>query len=292
MPGEPKNQQKSATDSPAPAENGGCHFELYLSDCITGLKRLDEKSVDLVVTSPPYNLGIDYGTYKDNLSVPDYLKWSRDWASAVKRVLSENGSFFLNIGAAPANPLLPHQVILELAGIFELQNTLHWIKSITVETSDAKQISAGHFKPINSKRFVNDCHEYLFHLTKTGSVPLDRRGVGVPYADKSNIGRWKHTSGHDKRCRGNTWFVPYQTIVSRDKDRPHPATFPVRLAEYCLRLHGTNPGEITMLDPFVGIGHSAEAARQMGVAKFIGYDIDEDYLAVACDRLKTQMIRS
>jgi len=304
MPSEPKKKK-----NPAPGESsfsgdnqrsqstarqndaGDSRFQLYLSDCITGMNQLEENSVDIVVTSPPYNLGIAYGTYKDTLSVPDYLEWTRNWAGAVKRVLREDGSFFLNIGAAPANPLLPHQVVLELAGIFELQNTLHWIKSITVETTDGEQVSAGHFKPINSKRFVNDCHEYVFHLTKTGTVPLDRRGVGVPYADKSNIGRWKHTAGHDKRCRGNTWFVPYKTIGSRDKDRPHPATFPVRLAEYSLRLHGTNPAETTMLDPFVGIGHSAEAASQMGVAKFIGYDIDEGYLSVACERLGTEMIR-
>ena len=209
----------------------------------------------------------------------------------MKRVLREDGSFFLNISGAPANPLLPHQVILELADTFELQNTLHWIKSITVETTDGEQVSAGHFKPINSKRFVNDCHEYVFHLTQTGSVPLDRRGVGVPYVHKSNIDRWKHTAGHDKRCRGNTWFVPYKTIMSRDKDRPHPATFPVRLAEYCLRLHGKAPDETTMLDPFVGIGHSAEAAAQLGVAHFIGYDIDENYLATACERLGATVIR-
>ena len=162
---------------------------------------------------------------------------------------SPEGSFFLNIGAAPADPFLPHQVVLELSDLFCLQNTLHWIKSITVETIDGDTVSAGHFKPINSKRFVNDCHEYVFHLTHEGDVPVDRRGVGVPYVHKSNIGRWKHTEGHDKRCRGNTWFVPYKTIVSRDKDRPHPATFPVQLAEYCLRLHGKNPQDTTLLDP-------------------------------------------
>lgn len=307
MSSEPKKKPKTVSSrSAAPADGklspqsrpekasgdtAATDFKLHLSDCIAGMNELDESSVDIVVTSPPYNLGIDYGTYRDKLSVADYLEWTREWAGAVKRVLREDGSFFLNIGAAPAAPLLPHQVIIELAEVFELQNTLHWIKSITVETTAGEQVSAGHFKPINSKRFVNDCHEYLFHLTKTGRVPLDRRGVGVAYADKSNIGRWKHTAGHDKRCRGNTWFVPYKTIMSRDKDRPHPATFPVTLAEYCLRLHGTDPALTTMLDPFVGIGHSAEAARQLGVAGFIGYDIDESYLAVACERLGVEMIR-
>jgi site-specific DNA-methyltransferase (adenine-specific) len=83
--------------------------------------------------------------------------------------------------------LIPFELMAELKKLFVLQNTFHWIKSISIETKEGKQISAGHFKPIQSRRFVNDCHEYVFHLTKTGSTPLDRLAVGVPYSDKSNI---------------------------------------------------------------------------------------------------------
>ena len=90
-------------------------------------------------------------------------------------------------------------------------------------------VSRGHFKPISSQRFLNDCHEYIFHFTKSGRVEIDRLALGVPYQDKSNIARWSHTSGRDRRCRGNTWFIPYETIQSRQKERPHPATFPVEL---------------------------------------------------------------
>jgi site-specific DNA-methyltransferase (adenine-specific) len=99
----------------------------------------------------------------------------------------------------------------------------------------------------------------------------------VPYADKSNIARWAHTNGSDKRCRGNNWFVPYKTIRSRDKQRPHPATFPVDLAAQCFRLHGCGSDSVAM-DPFLGIGHSAIAAKQCGLARFIGFEIDEEYL--------------
>src|SRR6185369_13972096 len=90
------------------------------------------------------------------------------WCREVKRLLRPNGSFFLNIGAAPSNPMLPHEVVLSLRDEFVLQNTFHWIKSITVETRVGEEISVGHFKPISSKRFVTDCHEYIFHLTKHG----------------------------------------------------------------------------------------------------------------------------
>ena len=116
--------------------------------------------------------------------------------------------FLFSLGACPSNPLVPHELIVELKKMFVLQNTFHWIKSITVETRDHRQISTGHFKPLHSERFVNDCHEYVFHLTKTGNTKLDRLAVGVPYSDKSNIARWAHTRGRDLRCRGNNWFIP------------------------------------------------------------------------------------
>jgi hypothetical protein len=121
----------------------------------------------------------------------------------------------------------------------------------------------GHFKPINSPRFLNDCHEYVFHFTKSGRVELDRLALGVPYQDKSNIARWSHTRGRDLRCRGNTWFVPYETIQSREKERPHPATFPVQLAEWCINLHGASRVH-TML---VRFWESNSAVAAQNVAK-------------------------
>ena len=255
-------------------------FTLEVTDCIEGMRKLPAASVDLVVTSPPYNLGIKYGNYNDSRTRDEYLSWSHEWAGEVKRILKDDGSFFLNLGACPSNPLIPHELIVELGKLFVLQNTFHWIKSITVETREGEQISAGHFKPIQSKRYVNDCHEFVFHLTKEGKTAIDRLGVGVPYSDKSNIRRWAHTAGKDARCRGNNWFIPYKTIVNRSKERPHPATFPVELAVNCIKIHGERPG-IVMVDPFVGIGHSAVAARLCGVERFIGFDIDSQYVEVA-----------
>ncbi|MBL9156202.1 MAG: site-specific DNA-methyltransferase [Verrucomicrobiales bacterium] len=260
-------------------------FELRHGDCVEGMKSLPDESIDLVVTSPPYNLGIGYEQYRDRLSPEDYLAWSLEWAGEVRRLLKPGGSFFLNVGAAPANPWMPHELALALRPLFILQNTIHWIKSITVEPRQGDPVSVGHFKPINSKRYLTDCHEYLFHFTKSGNVPLDRLAVGVPYADKSNIARWGHTDGRDKRCRGNNWFVPYETIMSRDKERPHPATFPVDLAKKCIALHGGDPATLAMLEPFLGIGNAAVAAGERDVARFIGFEIDETYLAEARRRV-------
>jgi len=255
-------------------------YKLEIKDCIEGMQAMPGGSVDLVVTSPPYNLGIKYTNYNDSKNRNEYLNWSRLWATQVKRVLKDKGAFFLNLGSAPSNPLVPYELIVALKELFVLQNTFHWIKSITVQRKDGELVSAGHFKPLNSNRYVNDCHEYVFHLTKHGNTPIDRLAVGVPYSDKSNISRWAHTKGRDKRCRGNNWFIPYKTIVSRSKQRPHPATFPVELAEFCVKIHGGKPSAV-MLDPFLGIGHSALAASRCGIQNFIGFDIDPSYVKLA-----------
>jgi site-specific DNA-methyltransferase (adenine-specific) len=260
-------------------------FDFRHQDCVAGMARLTEESVNLVVTSPPYNLGIAYGKYSDRQDRQSYLRWCGEWAAEVRRALHPDGSFFLNVGSAPSNPMLPHEIVMTLREHFVLQNTIHWIKSITIEDRDGDVRSYGHFKPISSKRFLNDCHEYIFHFTKTGRVEIDRLALGVPYQDKSNISRWSHTRGSDLRCRGNTWFIPYETIQSRAKERPHPATFPVQLAEWCIKLHGVSRVR-TMLDPFLGIGNSAIAAQRCGVKKFIGFEIDEEYLAEARRRLQ------
>jgi site-specific DNA-methyltransferase (adenine-specific) len=259
-------------------------FDLRSEDCLKGMARIPDEHVDLIVTSPPYNLGVVYGKYSDRENRSSYLKWCRKWAAKVSRILQPDGSFFLNIGAAPSNPMLPHEIVMELREKFVLQNTIHWIKSITITDRTGQVRSHGHFKPISSKRFLNDCHEYIFHFSKSGRVELDRLALGVRYQDKSNIARWSHTGGSDRRCRGNTWFVPYQTIQSREKERPHPATFPVQLAEWCIKLHGISRVH-TMLDPFLGIGNSAIAAKNCDVKKFIGFEIDEAYLTEAKRRI-------
>ncbi len=260
-------------------------FDLRLGDCVAGMAELDAASIDLVVTSPPYNLGIRYGKFADTAERGSYLDWCEVWAAQVRRLLRPNGSLFLNVGAAPSNPMLPHELVLRLRKLLVLQNTIHWVKSIALPNDDGTgEVSRGHFKPLNSPRYLNDCHEYVFHLTPHGKTPLDRLALGVPYADKSNIARWGHTEGRDLRCRGNTWFVPYKTIQRRAKERPHPATFPVQLATNCILLHGLTRAA-RMLDPFLGIGNSAVAAQRAGLTSFVGFEIDEDYLCEAQRRL-------
>ena len=262
-------------------------YALLCRDCVEGMRAMKAAGVGLVVTSPPYNIGIDYASYDDTMARPDYLEWCRGWMREVFRVLKDDGSFFLNVSGSLKEPLFPHQMaFLAVECGWKIQNTFHWVKSISVPAPEGGILSVGHFKPVNSNRFVNDCHEYVFHLTKTGAVPIERLALGVPYQDKSNVTRWAtNGSGRDKRCRGNVWFIPYKTIQNSAKDRPHPASFPEELVENCLKIAGATSGTAVM-DPFLGIGTSALAAKKFGIRRFTGFEIDKEYLAVAKKALK------
>jgi site-specific DNA-methyltransferase (adenine-specific) len=270
--------------------DNGSTVEFFHKDCIRGLQEsLQQNSIDVVVTSPPYNIGVNYNTYDDTLPREKYLAWMREVGNSIKKVLKDDGSFFLNMGSKPRDQWIAWDVANALRKDFMLQNVIHWIKSIAINKQDVGKnpnimddVAVGHFKPIVSDRFLNDCHEYVFHFTKEGKSRLDKLSVGVAYQDKSNIGRWINAK-QDKRDRGNTWFVPYDTIQMK-KERPHPATFPTRLPEMCIRLHGIKE-KMVVMDPFLGIGTTAIASTRLGVS-FVGFEIDREYIDEAISRLK------
>ena len=255
---------------------------LLLGDCLDVLPTLDATSVDVVVTSPPYNLGIAYRSYADRLGEQAYLDWLVEVAGQVRRVMKPDASFFLNITGSSKAPWLPFELIVRLRELFVLQNHITWIKSVAISED-----SVGHFKPVGGKRFLHHNHEHIFHLTQTGDVPLDRLAIGVPFKDKSNIARRGHAQ--DLRCRGNTWFIPYETVKSRAQKFHHPSTFPVDLPRWCIRLHGKP--DATVLDPFMGTGTTMVAAALEG-ARGIGIELDPAYLAIAQERVTQERVAS
>lgn len=104
------------------------------------------------------------------------------------------------------------------------------------------------------------------------------------YTFKTIALKYKQGNLPDRRCRGNTWFVPYKTIKSRDKQRPHPATFPAKIPQMCVQLHGVERAGL-VLDPFMGIGHTAAACAQLGV-NCVGFELETDYFAQSQFTLK------
>ena len=252
---------------------------IYLKDCLEGMKELEDGSIDAIITSPPYNLNIKYGRYSDNKPRQEYLSWLVDIFREAKRILADDGHLFVNMGYSNIDPWIGMEVGLALREDWILQTHINWVKSIHVNGK-----TSGHFKPINSKRFVCPTWEHLFHFTKDGNVEIDRLSVGVQYEYyEANIrGNNTAETKPNLRDKGNCWFVPYETINSKELRGKHPATFPVKLAEDCLKLTGKDTG--IALDPFMGTGTTAVAAQILGW-DCIGYDIDEDYIKFANNRL-------
>ncbi len=263
-------------------------FNFYKLNCLDYINKiLSDKSVEVIVTSPPYNVGIKYRNYNDDQPRDEYLSMIDRLGKVLKQVLSDSGSFFINIGNIPSDQWKATDVANILRKYFTLQNTIVWMKSISIKKSEIRcasvteDFSVGHYKPVDSPRYLNNCWEYIFHFTHKGYAILDKKSVGVQYQDKSNIGRY---SSEDVRDRGNVWFIPYQTIRNRAQ-RPHPSSFPVKLPEMCIRLHGKLNGSQIVLDPFCGIGSTAVACTKLGTS-FVGFDINEEYLELALNRLK------
>jgi site-specific DNA-methyltransferase (adenine-specific) len=254
--------------------------QIYQMDCIQGMGMLKEKSIDIIITSPPYNIGIKYNSHDDLMPFDKYLKWMNAFGKACKRVLKEDGSLFFNVGDKSSDELKAFEVAKMVnSENLKLQNTIHWVKSIAIPE---EKINVGHFKPVNSKRFLNNCHEYIFHFTKNKDAELDKLAIGVPYVDKSNIGRWKSVK-NDLRDRGNVWYIPYKTVQT---EKEHPAMFPERLPEMCIKLHGYTDNTV-VLDPFLGAGTTCVVAKRLG-CNYLGFDIDEKYIKIAKQKLYQQ----
>lgn len=265
--------------------------KIYAMDCLEGMKIIGDKFIDVIVTSPPYNIGKKYNGYNDEKPRNEYLDWMEEVAKETERILKDNGSFFLNVGGKFTDPWIGVDVANRFRNYYTLQNLIHWIKSIAIPKEDIgnyehvkRDIAVGHYQPVNSSKYLSGCHEFIFHFTKHGDVDLNKLAIGVTYQDKSNIGRWKSVNS-DLRERGNVWFIPYETIR---ESRPHPTVFPEKLPELCIKLHGFNESSI-VLDPFMGIGTTALACMKLGV-KFIGFDIDPSYVEIANERLSQKRL--
>ena len=242
----------------------------------------------------------------------------------ISKVLKDDGHFFLNMGYSNKHPWVGMDVAQQARDYFILQNNIIWSKSISIG-----DITYGHFKPINSKRYTNGTWEYLFHFTKTGNEDCDRLSIGVPYMDDSNLNRVSRKKGklskklgydnvrdfsknatpihiiemqneldkyiqnspkkENKRCKGNTWHIPYDTIQNNATQKgSHPAVFPVALVEQCIKFSGKKAG--ILLDPFMGSGTSAVAAQNLNL-QYVGYEIDSGNVDFSNERLKKNSLQ-
>ncbi len=148
-------------------------YELIHQDCVEWMNAQKDKSIDCVITSPPYNLNIKYSKYEDNLPREQYIDWLVNISENIKRILKDEGHYFLNIGATNLDPLIAMEVGTNIGKVFHLQNNFTWVKHIAVQDK-----GYGQYKPITSKRYVSNTTESIFHFTKTGDIAVDRLAIG------------------------------------------------------------------------------------------------------------------
>ncbi len=234
-------------------------------DCIDGLKLIPDNSIDLVVTSPPYNLGKNYGIYRDNLTHQDYLIWTKSYLKEIFRVLKSDGRLCLNIAMdSSVNGRIPlYSDILQGALLigFNYNQTIIWAEeSLTSKTAWGSWMSASAPQVLNP----------------TETIILLYKNV------------WK------KRSNGETTilkkeFIKWTTGIWRfngDRHNIHPASFPIELPDRCIKLFSYK-GDI-VLDPFIGSGTTAVACRMLD-RHFIGFEISPEYVKTANKRLDSWM---
>ncbi|MFX0114595.1 MAG: DNA-methyltransferase [Candidatus Hodarchaeota archaeon] len=226
------------------------------------MSELDDCSFDVIVTSPPYNIGKNYssehGCYNDKLPHSEYLDFLQRVFSECLRVLRDDGVFFLNIGDSARDQGKSEDVVRSAVDVgFQRLQTVIWIKSI---------FGKGHYTPSGGSRRLNSLWEFIFLLVKGKKYRFDPKAIGIPYADKSNIGRY---SDVDLRDPGDLFFAPYVKTTGQTIKKGHEAPFPVGLAWNMIKLV---PGTRRVLDPFVGTGSTLAAARYLGI-EGVGYEI-------------------
>lgn len=252
--------------------------QVVVGDCLDVMRSWLPNTIDFAFADPPYNLGVRYDGYEDNLPEREYLAWCARWCLAVWRLLKKDGTFWVAIG-----PKMQAGVRLEAerAG-FIWRNTVVWHY-----TFGSRQ--EGNFTPSWTALhyFVKDAKNYTWN-PEAVRVPSARQ---LKYADKR-----ANAAG---KVPDNVWallpaeqpelFRPDQDcwlesrVCGTFKERSgHPTQMPLAVLERII-LACTNPGQI-VLDPMAGSGSTLMAAQKLA-RQFVGIDRSERYVAMAQERL-------
>jgi site-specific DNA-methyltransferase (adenine-specific) len=256
----PGDQDALLAENPLPPE---CLDRIFCASS-ERMADLPDRSIHLMVTSPPYNVGKDYD---QDLTLEEYLAFlKRVWAE-VQRVLVPGGRACINIANLGRKPYIPlHAYILSdmLDLGFQMRGEIIWDKGASAAASTAWGSWRSPSNPT-----LRDVHEYILIFSKGEfrRKPLDGR--------PSTISREEFLE-----YTKSVWTFPSESA----RRVGHPAPFPVELPYRLIQLY-TYSAEV-ILDPFIGSGQTALAARQAG-RHFVGYEVDENYVRLAQSRLSS-----
>lgn len=278
-------------------------------DCEEALKEIPAKSVDLVLTSPPYADRRDYGSKGAAKIAPDdYIAWFLPKAREFKRVLKDNGSFVLNISDKVVGGF-QHLYVFELVIALVREVGFHLVRDYIWynPATPPNVFSRGGFGRTKKS------HEYCFWFANSDTWTFNMDPIRRPYGkdmQKFLEGKGKgarsvntRPSTHNFDCEkvwtnnggadpgtvieiGNTNSNDVFIKLCKERGIAHPARFPEKLAEFFI-LAGTNEGDL-VLDPFSGSGTTAVTAAKKG-RKWIGIDQNVDYCDLALARMELEM---
>lgn len=261
--------------------------KIYNLSCLDGLKQLDNESVQLCFTSPPYSSMKKYDVF-EGIAPDKYNDWFIPIVKELDRVIKQTGSFILNINdkveSKFRNPFV-FELVTRICKEtnFKLFERLFWNK--------------GKYLP-HPKRF-GDKVEYLFWFAKSENFYFNIEEMRVPYDEKSKKRMLKPIKKRFNRTEENQNTVEYKdwkenpngalpsTLITigseshRVSDK-HFACFPLKLASYFIK--GASQEGDLVLDPFVGTGTAAVSARDLK-RNYLGFDISPEYVSISNNRL-------
>ncbi|NVM46955.1 MAG: site-specific DNA-methyltransferase [Candidatus Lokiarchaeota archaeon] len=221
------------------------------------MSELEDESIDVIITSPPYNRGKTYTSdtgeiHDDKMDEDEYLSFLTKIWEECYRVAKKSSIFFLNIGDSALDQGKSEKVAIsaEKASWKRIQDVI-WVKSF---------LGKGHYTPSGGTRRLNNLWEHLYLFVKDkNEYKIEPKSIGIPYTDKSNIGRYSDT---DLRDPGNVWLIPYIKTTGATVKKGHEAPFPIGLPYKCIKLV---PNVKTVLDPFGGTCSTLAACLILGV---------------------------
>ena len=255
-------------------------INFFCGDCLNLLPTIKENSVDLVVTSPPYNCGKNYGGKTDLLNVKDYWLFTHKWLGCCFRVLSHGGRLAVNLpwwmGKKPRLevPFSFHRIATECGFLF--LDKIVWAKGSTNNLHVSGGWGGGGsgwgtwLSP--SGPSIRCASEPILVFAKGSRGRTRISGEGRGRCVRGDINKEEFLS-----WTVDVWHVP------GGRHPVHPAVFPEEIPNRLIRLY-TFPDE-TVLDPFSGVGTTGVVCKKVG-RKFLGIELNQEYVNISLERLR------
>lgn len=231
-------------------------MHLLLGDVLEKIKDIEDESVDLIVTDPPYNLSKDYGKTKDNLVHDEYLDFTRKWVKEAYRVLKKDGTIYVFMGMKYISYLY---IILEQELNMNFNTWITWYYT----------------QGIGRKKGFSSRHDDILMFNKSDKFTFNLDDVRVPQKYYRSINNMRGANP------GNVWEFSHMHYCNGNRKK-HPTQKPEALYERMI-LASSNEGDVVM-DCFLGSGTAARVCQQLN-RSFIGIEINPEYMDIARERL-------